>query len=354
MLPEILIDLYKIKNIYSGLGQFSLNFAEEIINKNVNFNLNFLIPSVKNIDNLQLKKSNLINANFQKRYFPNFNKKFNIWHSLNQFPSHFPAKNSKQIITVHDLNFLIEKNEKKKTKYLKRLQHNINKADYITAISNYTKSILEKNIDLKTKKVKVIYNGVKINCTENPLKPDYIGGYKFFFMIGIFNEKKNFHSIFNLLQQYSDFKIIIAGDNNTVYGEFIKKLISSANLSDKVILVGKINENDKCWFYKNCEALLFPSLAEGFGLPVIEAMMFGKPVFLSRNTCLPEIGGELAFYFDNFKAEHIISSVKNGLGIYNVRKAEYSEQLKEYAKKFNWQTCINSYIELYNEVMEIH
>jgi len=62
-----------------------------------------------------------------------------------------------------------------------------------------------------------------------------------------------------------------------------------------VSLLGTISESDKIFYYKNCLAFAFPSLREGFGFPVLEAMTFGKPVFLSNKTSLPEIGGSHAF-----------------------------------------------------------
>ncbi|MDR1503135.1 MAG: glycosyltransferase [Prevotella sp.] len=80
-----------------------------------------------------------------------------------------------------------------------------------------------------------------------------------------------------------------------------------------VFLSGVIDAPEKVWMYRNCEAFLFPSKFEGFGLPLIEAMLFGKPVFSSRYTSLPEVGNKYAFFWDNFDAKHMKEVVEKNL-----------------------------------------
>jgi glycosyltransferase involved in cell wall biosynthesis len=348
-MKNIVIDLYKAKEIYSGLGQFSVNFAEELMNQSQKeFNIFFLTPRSFELENV--RKFNSLKVNFQKRYFPMFNQPYDIWHSLQQFPSHFPGNKSKFILTVHDLNFLVEKTGAKKLRYLKKLQKNIDRADYITTISNSTKKIIEDHINLRGKSILTIYNGIKINSQGAGYKPPYMDDKKFFFSIGIFNKKKNFHVLLSLMNYFKDYQLIIAGDKETGYGRLIQQQISDMKLADRVILPGKINENEKLWLYVNCDAFLFPSLAEGFGMPVIEAMKFGKPVFLCKFTSLPEIGGDFAFYFDNFDAEYMFSFIKSKLSYYNENKIVLSDQIKKHADSFSWQKCIVQYLKLYEEI----
>ncbi len=348
-MKEILIDIYKTKDIFSGLGQFSFNFAEEImLNNPVDFKIDFLTAS--DLLNDKNKNFNFVKANFQKRYFPSLNKKYDIWHSLHQFPAHFPNKASKYILTVHDLNFLIEKNESKASKYLKRLQQNINRADVVTAISNYTKKLIEDNIDLKGKSIHTIYNGVKLNSLTNLSKPEYVNRKRFFFAISVFKVKKNFHVLLPLMKHFEEYQLIIAGNNNTIYGEQIRREIKDLNLEDRVILPGKISDEERLWLYHNCDAFMVPSLAEGFGLPVIEAMKVGKPVFLSNATCLPEIGGDAAFYIDNFEETYMVAFIKEKLKHYQENVVSLSEQIKLHAEKFSWKTSIEAYLKLYSSL----
>lgn len=105
---NLLIDLYKVKELYSGLGQFSYNYANELMRQlHPDLNITYLIP--ENFENYD--KWDSVQANLQKRYLPMFNKSYDIWHSLQQYPSHFPNKKSRFILTIHDLNFLYEKNK---------------------------------------------------------------------------------------------------------------------------------------------------------------------------------------------------------------------------------------------------
>lgn len=354
MKKEVLIDIYKIKNLYSGLGQFSINFANELMRQPSDaFNFRFLIPQelkYKESEYGNLKDFNTTKLNLQKRYFPVFNKHYDIWHGLQQFPSAFPNKNSKFILTIHDLNFLIEKNEEKKAKYLKRLQKNIDRADCITTISDYTKQTIENNIDLKGKSICTIYNGILIDSESQGCKPDFLNDGKFFFSIGIFNAKKNFHVLLPVMKHFKDYKLVIAGNKDTIYGRQILQLIKDLGLSESVILPGEINESEKIWLYGNCEAFLFPSLTEGFGMPVIEAMKFGKPVFLSNFTSLPEIGGDVAFYFDSFDEEYMSLFIQSKLSYFNENQKILSQRISAHGDKFSWQKCIIQYLKLYHEL----
>jgi glycosyltransferase involved in cell wall biosynthesis len=347
---EVLIDLYKTNDLYCGLGQFSLNFANEMMHhSHPGFMSSFLIPgNYGHDDEPEIK---YIKANFQKRFLPFLNKGYSLWHSLNQFPSHLPGKHTRMVLTIHDLNFLVEKNGSKKEKYLKRLQKNVDRADYITTISDYTRKVIEENIDLKGKQVRTIHNGVVLNSYPDVVGPEYLDNKKFFFTIGVLNRKKNIAVLLPLMKYFMDYHLVIAGNNDTDYGREIREQIDKMGLNKRIILAGKINEREKYWLFSHCEAFLFPSLAEGFGLPVIEAMKVGKPVFLSRFTSLPEIGGPLAFYFNSFEEEQMASFIKEKLAFYYKNQPVLSEKIHNYADTFSWDHCITEYLELYGEIL---
>ena len=108
-------------------------------------------------------------------------------------------------------------------------------------------------------------------------------------------------------------------------------------------------DGEKYWYYKHCEAFLFPSYAEGFGLPVIEAMYHGKPAFISDKTSLPEVGGDAAYYFRSFDPDSMQQVFKKGIEDYLL--ADPSEKIKQQAAKFNWDVCASEYIEVYEEMI---
>jgi glycosyltransferase involved in cell wall biosynthesis len=354
-MKEILIDLYKIKDLHSGLGQFSLNFGNQIVqHQPEGYSLNFLVPTGKaSLLSDPGRSAEYHNASFVRRYVPFVNKKYEFWHSLYQFPSFIPNPNTKWILTIHDLNFLAEKKVSKAAKYVRRLQHNINRADVVTTISHYTEEQIQKNIDLKGKPVHVIHNGIAANQETGNEKPGFVTKEKFFFTIGIFNWKKNFHVLLPMMKHFPDHQLIIAGTNEGQYGYDIREEIRRQHLEDQVVLPGGISEPDKYWLYAHCEAFLFPSLAEGFGMPVIEAMKAGKPVFISRHTSLPEIGGDKAFYFNNFRDDHMSIEIREKLKLVKKNPEAFEVDMKRYASQFNWSTCISEYIKLYEEVSKL-
>lgn len=351
-MKKIVVDLYKIKNLYSGLGQFSLHYSNQLISKRIrDFQLKFLIPRGSHKELFYPDPQiSFIYDSIQSRYFSYFNTNYDIWHSLHQFPSHFPGRNGCWILTIHDLNFLHEKNERKSSIYLKKLQSNIDKANCITTISNYSKSMIEKYLDLKGKEVHVIYNGIAQHPHPSSNRPSFIDNEKFFFSIGIFNKKKNFHALLPLMKYFKDYKLVVAGNYNTAYGSEFQSDIRRMKLEDNVILPGEISDTDKYWLYNNCAAFLFPSLAEGFGMPVIEAMMAGRAVFTSKYTSLPEIGGDAAFYFDNFDPWEMYKVIEAGLEQFHGNSDFFRKEVIRHTEKFSWEHCIERYIDLYHNL----
>ena len=141
--------------------------------------------------------------------------------------------------------------------------------------------------------------------------------------------------------------LVIAGNDKGPEAEVIREKINSLDLVNRVSVVGMISEGEKKWYYENCQGLVFPSLTEGFGLPVVEAMHMGKPVFLSNLTSLPEIGGEIANYWESFAPDHMASLVKEGLANHNEKKAV---ALRNRAAQFSWENAAKEYIKVYQSV----
>jgi glycosyltransferase involved in cell wall biosynthesis len=148
------------------------------------------------------------------------------------------------------------------------------------------------------------------------------------------------------LLEGNDKHIIIAGI--TTSESYKQKILLNAKnhgVSDRVHFTGPISENDKQWYLKNCLAFVFPSLTEGFGLPVVEAMYFGVPIFLSKYTSLPEIGGEVCYYFDSFKKIDMQHTIQQGLQHYSSTNAK--EKIQNRSALFNWKKAAIKYLEIY-------
>lgn len=337
---KILIDLQKLSNLNCGLGQVALNFGKAISEIETNLELNFLLPN-EFIgyfgNNVNYFTSKTISAS---------KKIFDVWHSIHQEPSILPEKETEFLMTIHDLNFLGEKNERKANKRLKDLQKLVNQANHLCFISEFSQNSAIENLELNSINTQVIYNGVstKDETAEPLIKPD-----RFFFSIGVFKEKKNFHILIPVMKDFPEHQLIIAGENKGPYYKEILKTIRKERLESQVLFPGIISEENKAWYYKNCDVFLFPSLHEGFGLPVIEAMRYGVPVITSNSTSLPEVGGGFTHIFKDLNQATIKEQIEKGISTYKI-DSEFKSKAIEYSKTFNWKENAQKYLDVYSEL----
>ncbi|HFS67571.1 MAG TPA: glycosyltransferase [Flavobacteriia bacterium] len=347
--PKIIVDVERMKYAYTGLYFYCKNLAvnlEEYHSDKFDFYF-YTYPKVKFPP--FLKK---INRKIIDKFLLIKPSKYKLWHSTWQDTKYIPKNNIKFVYTIHDLNFLYtDKPEAKKQKLLEAVQKKINRADAITVISNFVKEDVEKNLDLNGKKINVIYNGVDVKAYPNFNNPKYKPKNKFLFTVGTVLYKKHFHVLPQLLVD-NDYELIIAGIHpDKAYLKKIKQEVEKYGVSDRVHLPGPISDEEKYWYTTHCEAFLFPSISEGFGLPPIEAMRFGKPVFLSTFTSLPEVGGDKAYYFKNFETEHMQQVLKEGLEDYH--KHNRRPEIIRWSEQFSWVEASKQYVAVYQQTLGI-
>lgn len=330
MNKKILIDFDKLKDPYSGLGQYCTHLKT------------FFDKSALNMEYWRPNK-------FQKlaKKFTILLPKSDVFHAVHQDSPFMPwSSKTKYVLTIHDLNALYEQSNFGTGEFYKfNLQKKINRASMVTFISKCTEDEVTKNFKINPLKTKVIYNGISLgNVAEKPaLVPDG----PFLFSIATVLPKKNFHVLIDFLKLVPDYKIIIAGTTFHSYAKNMQIRIDEEGLSDRFFLIGTIEDAQKVWFYQNASAFVFPSLLEGFGLPVAEAMSMGLPLFLSDKTCLPEIGGEDAYYFRNFEPENMRDVFISGMKNFTPEK---KQRLIERSKMFDWKKASEEYIEIYKNI----
>ncbi len=349
-MPRILIDCDKYKNPYTGLWSFIGSLTDEL-GRQAPKNKGEIYVLLKNKfrghlgSNVHYRPIKFYNKNFLY-----LSKKTNVFHQLFQEGKYFPTnKKHKVLLTIHDLNCLYEKNSKRISNSLQIIQNNVNRADAIVTISDFVKNDVLKNLDTRGKKITTIYNGCRPFTTilKNTLIP-YKPQQEFLFTIGTVLEKKNFHTLPCLLHN-NKMELIIAGKSSS-YNKRIEREAKRWNVLNRVKLIGTLSEEQKYWYLQNCKAFVFPSLAEGFGLPIIEAMQYGKPLFLSKRTCVPEIGGKDSFYFnDDFDPELMQKELIDGLSIFDEKQ---SNRLSERAKQFSLEKTAEKYWDQYKQLIK--
>lgn len=348
MRKTILIDLRYLEHLNNGFGQLSIDYGNYIKNNPESIkdlNITLFVPE----EYIGKFGNHVKYLKFSKKYkrYPFLLPTFDIWHSITQQAKYISlSANTVRIISVHDLNFLYERNTKKAKNKLKRQQSILDIADIVTAVSQFTIEDVTKHIDLHNKPILLNHVGVRNNINDKETKPDNIkSDKKFFFTIGQMREKKNFHVLLDLMKIMPTYNLYISGDNHFQYSKDIEKRIIDEKIPN-VFITGPISPSEKIWMYKNCSAFLFPSKFEGFGIPVIEAMRFEKPVFSSRMTSLSEIGNKYAFFWDNFDAEHMKRIIDENMNNFYSNK-QFIEEQKQYALSYTIDKHMQTYFNIY-------
>lgn len=337
----------------SGLYHYCLNLGNHVgrlLDKEEE-KLSFYVPEAEK-NAFESKRSCIIEKKWHNRYVKPFLYNCDLWHA--PFQSGRPIqrlhKKMKVLLTVHDLNVLHEdKPEKERTESLARTQKLIDSSDAIVCISNHTRKDIELHMTIGNKPVYVIHNGTH----HITMPPDQPAGYKpskpFVFTMGYVNRKKNFHTLLSLLQQ-PELELVIAGRlDEPDYIQQLQLKAKNMGVSDRLKVLGPVTESDKAWYYRHSQAFALPSLAEGFGAPVVEAMKFGKPIFLSDRTSLPEIGGDAAFYFSSFEPEHMIRVFREGMDTF--QKKRLSSYVMDRGNAFAWEEKAKEYLQVYRSLL---
>ncbi|MBD0364643.1 MAG: glycosyltransferase family 4 protein [Flavisolibacter sp.] len=351
---KLILDCDLMRHPNSGLYHYCLNlghYINKILEEQGAEKIGFYVPPAE-VNSFSDPKNTIVEKRWHKSIKP-FLWRCKLWHAPFQSGRVVPYENKsiKVLLTIHDLNALHEgKPPDEQKKSLEHTQKLIDRATAIVCISEFTKKDVLKNCKIGNKPVYVIHNGTH-KIGEPKLSPSsYRPARPFLFGMGYVNAKKNYHVLTSLLKSNEDIELIIAGrlDEADYISTFMKDA-EELNVADRLHLLGPVTEEEKGWYLSSCLAFVHPSLAEGFGAPVVEAMQFGKPLFLSNKTSLPEIGGDVAFYFSSFDPDHMQQVYQDGMKCYT--QSDFSEKIKERAKAFNWEKNAFKYLDVYNTLL---
>jgi len=255
---------------------------------------------------------------------------------------------------VHNITHIKNPDSYLHEKVHQRFQEKLNRSSAITYISEYAKSSTHQFFKVPAVPEYVIYNGNPMTDTSvsKGFTPGFTPPRNYLFSIGQITGRKNFISLVRMLVHTPEFDLVVAGKNATEAADEIKAEAKKLGIQNRVHLIGNISGEEKRYFFTHCEAFVFPSLREGFGLPVIEAMLFGKPVFTSNNTSLPEVGGEEANYWDHFEPKYMADVLTSGLEHFKNNESEIVPKLKARAKQFSWETAAKQYTAVYKSLLK--
>lgn len=364
--PQVVIDVEKLRHINTGLGRFSLHLAEGIIRQaEGRFRPVFFLPpggerlfQQGGFDVLQAK---VWRREGVVRCLRPFLRPFlgagrpRLWHMTHQAGKYFPLDpRTPVLLTIHDLNFLRERaGSRSRGRILRKLagvQRRIDRAAAITTVSQFTADDVREHLDVRGKPIHVVPNGMASPPPASPRRPSFLAAGPFLLTVGNVLPHKNFHVLLGMMEHLPARRLVIAGKKTTPYGAAMEREIVSRGLGDRVIMPGEVSDGDRQWLYENCEAFLFPSLAEGFGFPVLEAMQCGKPVFLSRATSLPEIAGQAGLYFESYEPLDMARVFLAGIDKVAVDET-FATTVRSHAASFSWSVAASRYAGIYGEML---
>jgi glycosyltransferase involved in cell wall biosynthesis len=349
-----MLDCEPLKDRNSGFSHFVVPLAHELIRQNQRYDLYCYVPPAE-VGGLGSAGVRYLTQRSFHKYFNPPSYGFRLWHATSQLSWYVPTSPlTKVVLTVHDLNFLHENpDERTYTRQLAMVRRNIRRADYLVTISDYVRQDILRHADLlgyrPTQPLRYVRRGVEA-LAPMPAghAPAYVPRRPFLFGLGTINAKKNWHVLPALLQG-NDYELVIAGSfAEGDYVQAIEAAAAEAGVADRVRVLIRISEADKAWYYQHCLAYAQPSLAEGFGLPVVEAMQLGKPVFLSRLTSLPEVGGAAAYYFDDFGPAAMRQVLATGLAQHSPARVAAAQAQ---AAQFSWAQAAADYLDIYAELL---
>lgn len=284
-----------------------------------------------------------------------------VIHVTHQLQSYFPyiPKGCRYILTLHDLNFLYEElSPRQRARRLSLVREHLKRADIIVCISHFVAEALRQHLELfslkNSARIEVIHNGLKLGAEVATTAPrGLVRDKPYLLNIGVLHEKKQQHLLIEMLPHLPEsyhLVLVYSHAHESYMGRLLER-VDTLGLYERVHLMPSVSEGDKQYLLQHATAYLHPSLAEGFGIPPIEAMYQACPVFLSRLTSLPEVGGSEVYYFDELSPQAMARCLTEGLQDFALQ-ADKGSRLRAWASHYDYRRMAREYLALYQQLIE--
>lgn len=289
----------------------------------------------------------------------------------------------KTVMTVHDLGseYLPGAHQLKQRLYLSFItKFQLKTASKLIAVSNSTKNDLINKIGIKKDQVEVVYEGVNEELKTVPddllrtvLNKFDISEKKYFLFVGTIQPRKNLTKLIeafnnlraikevdgiketkekkdslNALNRLNNLKLVLVGGKGWLADE-IYKLPKELGIEGKVVFAGRVSDEELSALYQGALGFTYPSLFEGFGLPVLEAFKFNCPVICSNSSSLPEVAGDGAILVNPESIDEIVKAMVK-LAEDDILRDKLIYKGKEQLKKFSWEKCARETLVIFKEI----
>ncbi len=360
----------------TGLGNYGRTLVENICQYDRNCVPVLYTPRITSLFNDKVSDYNLevvtpqgvlksFHSIWRTYFIINNLKKANldIYHGLShEIPYGVSKLNLKSVVTIHDLIYLryphlfslIDRNI-----YHNKFKYACENVDYIIAISQQTADDVTNFFNIQSKKITVLYQSCdqsfykKVSADKlQIIKDQYYLPSKFLLYVGTLEERKNALTIVKAIKELKDqgeyYSLVIIGKG----GAYQKKIINYINhyqLNDQIIMLGRVKFEHLPAIYQQATLFIYPSIFEGFGIPIVEAIVSRTPVITSRGSCFSEVAGPYSCYINPLDKYEMAGNIKRIMGD-GLKQKEMIDKGLQFVKKFHPKEVTAKVVEFYYQI----
>lgn len=359
----------------SGLGNYSRNMLQLLTQHYSQHEYYLYTPSDKNTISFDLSKQPIIkipqgwaNRKLKSLWRSLWMAKdlqrdsIDLFHGLsNQLPKNIEKFTGKSVVTIHDLIFLRYPELYKKADRIidtRKFSHAAKMADRVIAVSQQTKNDLVDFLQIPADKISVVYQNCHTSFeqlldteqlesfrVEHRLPKDYI------LSVGTIEARKNIGIVIEALQKGEiDTPLVVVG-SPTPYLNQLKELIAQKTFKPTVIFLHHVSLHNLPSLYQMAKVFVYPSIFEGFGIPILEALHSNTPVITSQGSCFPESGGDAALYIDPHNVDSVIDALNKVLNDTELQQ-DMIRKGQQHRKKFAGNKIAHDLMAVYQQVMD--
>lgn len=280
----------------------------------------------------------------------------------NNFWSPIQVASSRLIYTFYDMGFAVDPTwttEVNRNGCFEGVFRSAVTADWVVAISEASRThYLSVFPHFAEERIRVIYpcsrfadSSAKGSCPK-ALESVASGG--FWLSVGTIEPRKNQRRLVEAYARYlalggAPMPLVLAGGKGWLMEDF-QKHVSELGIEAQIVMTGYVSDDELIWLYRNCYANIYPSLFEGFGLPVLEGMQFGAPTLTSNSSSIPEVAGDAAMLLDPEDTEGWAQAMLQ-LAANREKREQLSVVAREQAGRFDWKRSAAALLQLYEEAL---
>nr|WP_299063332.1 glycosyltransferase family 1 protein [uncultured Polaribacter sp.] len=366
---------YDAKRIYhntTGLGNYGRDLVRVLSEFHPSMLLFLYNPKAKKVKRLQENK-NILEILPSSKFWQRFSSiwrqgpivkqlkkdKIDVFHGLSgEIPIGIDKKSIKTVVTIHDLIFIrypkLYSFFDRKI-HLRKVTFSAKNANKIVAISQQTKRDIVDYLKIDASKIEVIYQGChatfkeqKSDSFKKQVREKFILPKKFILNVGALNERKNILSLIKAIKKIETPLVVIGA--KTAYFKVLKAYVDEHQLENQVQFLENVSMAELSAIYQMAAVFVYPSIFEGFGIPIIEALYSKTPVITSTGSCFSEAGGPDSIYLAPKDIDALSSSIQLVLNDQNLANNMIDKGF-DFVQKFNDDVIANKYFKIYKSLI---